>query len=203
VPGGLHGTPSGTGLPHFQKVKTKKFPRRRVYLAYQEAALRTLAANNDEIGRCARTIVEERFETPFPETAPPVPENFPDPGENLDSRTFFTELALRPSLAEKIWQRSTDPDFRSAFRTREQRRELLTSAMTLGHPIVDLWVLAVRQLTSLRRGLGERGEDTPESLAAAFLDLLSDQRGQEGMNSWHELEAIGPKLRPDPQREFS
>ena len=162
-----------------------------MYLAYQEAALRTLAEINNEIGHRARTIVDERFETPFPETAPPAPESFPDPGESLDSRTFFTELALRPSLASAIWPASSDIDFRSAFRSREQRRELLTSAMTLGHPIVDLWLLAARRLPSLRRGFGERGEDTPESLAAAFLDLLSDQRNQEGMNSWRELEAIG------------
>lgn len=175
----------------FRRSKQKKFPRRRVYLAYQEAALRTLAENNDEFGRRARTIVDERFETPFPETAPPAPESFPEPGESLDSRTFFTELALRPALASAIWPASTDTDFRSAFRSREQRRELLTSAMTLGHPIVDLWLLAARRLPSLSRGLGERGEDTPESLAAAFLDLLADQRNREGMNSWRELEAIG------------
>jgi hypothetical protein len=175
----------------FRRSKQKKFPRRRVYLAYQEAALRILAENDDEIGRRARTIVDERFDTPFPETSPRPPESFPEPGESLDSRTFFTELALRPSLASAIWPGSSDTDFRSAFRSREQRRELLTSAMTLGHPIVDLWLLAVRRLPSLRRGLGERGEDTPESLAAAFLDLLSAQRAFAGMNSWRELEAIG------------
>ena len=175
----------------FRRSKQKKFPRRRVYLAYQEAALRSLATNDDEIGRQAKIILDERFETPFPETAPPVPESFPEPEESLDSRTFFTELSLRPLLASAIWPSYDDADFRAVFRTREQRRELLTSAMTLGHPIVDLWSLAVRRLPSLRRGAGERGDDTPESLARAFLDLLSMQRDQEGMSSWRELEAIG------------
>jgi hypothetical protein len=175
----------------FRRSKQKTFPRRRVYLAYQEAALRSLANNDEEVGRRAGIIVEERFETPFPDTAPPVPESFPEPEENLDVHTFFTELAQRPALASAIWPNDDDPDFRVVFRTREQRRELLTSAMTLGHPIVDLWSLAVRRLPSLSRRLGERGDDTPESLARAFLDLLSVQREQGVMSSWRELEAIG------------
>ncbi|MBN9657048.1 MAG: DEAD/DEAH box helicase family protein [Acidobacteria bacterium] len=175
----------------FRRSKQKKFPRRRVYFAYQEAALRLLMACDGEIGARAGVVVEERFNEPFPNVVPATPESFPEPNDSLDSRTFFTELALRPELHAPLFPDEGGADYRSWFRSREQRRELLTSAITLGHPMIDLWLLAVRRLPSIRRGAGERGEETPEAMANAFLDLLASQRDQPGLNSWRELEEIG------------
>lgn len=178
----------------FRRSRQKKFPRHRVYLAYQEAALRLLMSRNDTIGETAKTIIEERFTAPMPEEIGSAPDSFPTAEEFLDAATFFTELEARPSIAEILWPQSSSNDSRTRFRAREQYRELLASVISLGHPIVDLWILAVSGLPSLRRSAGEHSDQTVESLANAFLDLLQKQRTLSGMNSWRELEALGKNV---------
>ncbi len=157
--------------------RQKRFPRRRVFLAYQEAALRFLARQETESGRRARVILEERFPENFSSSFP-VPQSFPAVEQFLDPSTFFTGLAQRNTLADELNWKEHEPanDFRAYFRRREQQRELLTSVVTLGHPIVDLWSLAVRRLPSLHRSAAERSDQSSEELARDFLDLLETQR---------------------------
>lgn len=169
-----------------------KFPRLRVFWAYQEAALRLLAsdAQNPLIKERAGIILRERFGSE-PLLSYKLQHDFPEPDEYLLQRTFFTELVKRPLLRALLWPSEPAVDFTRQFRRQEQRRELLVAAARLGHPFVDLWVLAANRLGSLAVGVQERSESRSEELIGDYLDLLEKQSSLQGQyTAFHELREI-------------
>jgi len=174
--------------------KQKKFPRLRVHRAYQEAMLGLLAELDDDVGERARTVLREWFPTVRKVRTKKPPDAFPWPDVPVRTRTFFTELMRRPALQRELWPEPTRADvtdFREAFRERERRREMLAAAIALGHPFIDLWLLAIRRLGTLKLGAEERGGEVAPNLAKAFLDLLDSQDPEAGLNSRRELAEIG------------
>jgi len=108
----------------------------------------------------------------------------------LETRTFFTELAERPDLRAVLWPEKFPADFGTRFQRREQRRELLSAAARLGHPLIDLWLLAVKRLGTLEAGAQERIEGRAEALVADYLGLLEKQKDESGYGAFHELAEI-------------
>ena len=205
------------------RTRQKTFPRRRVFRAYQEAALERLAEAQDrhpDLANRARILLDESYggHPPTPDVTS-VPDGFASPDEPLAERTLFTELAARPSLKHELWPEpdvSHVPDgerFQYGYREREQRREMLAAAIGLGHPFVDLWLHAVRRLGSIDKGVQEqRGTDVARQLANDFLDTL-ERQPRDALSSRHELAAIGgsfhlimdtnfPELRGKPLGEL-
>jgi superfamily II DNA or RNA helicase len=171
----------------------QKFPRLRVFWAYQEAALRLLAdhAHNAEVREHARIMVRERFGGE-PIKLVSLQHDFPKPEESLLQRTFFTELVKQPTLHAALWpEESFGGDFTRQFRRREQRRELLVAAARLGHPLVDLWLLAANRLGSLSGGVQERSEYRAEDLIDDYVNLLEQQsRTPNQYTAFYELNQI-------------
>ncbi len=168
--------------------RQKRFPRLRVFWAYQEAALALLAegTRNEAIRQRAQIIRQERFGSQPIWPQPPV-SSFPPPDEPLKAKTFFTELVKRPDLRNDLWPGESETDFRAHFRRREQRRELLSAVARLGHPLIDLWVLAITQLNTLRIGAQARVEGRAEALIAEYVSLLDKQRLEGGYTAFCEL----------------
>lgn len=158
------------------------FRRYRVFRSYQEAALQLLAELDDSIGPRARVILEESYPKRDGGPRATVPESFPNASEPLSARTFFSELWSHP-LLEELWKAPTSGDFRRDYREREQRRELLASAIQLGHPYIDLWLRALRFE-------GRRGDAVAAELARDYLDLLAAQDPERGLNARRELRAL-------------
>jgi len=159
--------------------KQQEFRRKRVFEAYQKAALMLLSerASNLDLRHRAQIVLRERFNPPKPHTESP-PSSFPEPDEHLATRTVFTELVKRPALCKALWPEEADDDFARQFRRRDQRRELLSAAARLGHPLIDLWLLAAKRLDSLRAGAQDRTEDRASELIRDYLDLLEQQQAQ-------------------------
>lgn len=173
-----------------QGSKQAKFPRLRVFLAYQEAALFFLEHGRDPVLKeKARIIRRERFGGQPVKPASP-PDNFPLPHEALKTPTFFTELAKRPQLRAKLWPEETLGDFTERFRRREQRQELFSAAARLGQPFIDLWLLVACRLESISAGVQERTEDRAVALINDYLDLLEQQQDQTGYTAFQELAQI-------------
>ncbi len=173
-----------------QGSKQTKFPRLRVFLAYQEAALFFLEhARDHELKEKARIMRRERFGGgPVKRDSPP--DNFPPPLEALKTPTFFTELAKHPQLQARLWPKETSGDFTEQLRRREQRQELLSAATRLGHPFIDLWLLTACRLESISAGAQERTEDRAMALIKDYLDLLEQQQDQTDYNAFQELAQI-------------
>lgn len=175
----------------FWTSRQKEFRRRPVYFAYQKAALAWLAehAAAPELRTQAQIMCQERFD-PAPPRTDPVPDNFPTPDDRLGAVTFFTELDQRPSLGAVLWPTEVLPDFRATFRRREQRRELLASVATLGHPFIDLWTLAVKRVGSLQAGQEDASEQPVAGLIADYLDLLAGQQAIGESGAYLELAEV-------------
>ncbi|HEY0406380.1 MAG TPA: helicase-related protein [Pyrinomonadaceae bacterium] len=174
-----------------------KFPRLRVFHAYQNAVLALVANSGSPHARDARTIALELYGGRDPQMAAAVPDSFPAPEEYLNARTFFTELRLRPQLAEDIWPRPSGEHFHERFREREARRELLAAMMRLGHAFIDLWMLFVNRVRTLSLHAQERdAEQRAEALAEDYLNLLEEQRRDVELdphlfNTYRELSDAG------------
>ncbi len=170
--------------------RQSRFPARRVFRAYQEAAIGLLAASTYAHAEIAGIIADELGWSPeVPDAGPPGA--FPTEEGVLDGQTLFTRLRAH-ELGSVLRVDDGDPRrtperFREAFRRREILRELLSTSVVLGHPFVVLWRAFVR----LRGTLRVRGADEPSvaALADAFLaDLLAEPSGELGARE--ELWAI-------------
>ncbi|HEX5749931.1 MAG TPA: DEAD/DEAH box helicase family protein [Archangium sp.] len=176
--------------------QTKGYPRLKVFHAYQEAALQLLvrsphASTPRELSARADLIRREMFKGSDLVAAAQVPSDFPPPDEQLDTRTFFTELRTRSVLREELWPTSRANGFPEQYREQEQRRQLLSCVVRLGHASIDLWVLAVNRLGTMR--LGRQGRETGERVDTyieELLNLLEAQRLQPGLNAWRELHEV-------------
>ena len=169
----------------------RKQQRGTVFLAYQAAALSLIAERSPgELAQRARIMLDERF-ADFPEhsregAAPTL-------GDRLETRTFWTALRELPDLRAALWPERVAADFRSLYRERELRRELLSSMARLGHPLIDLYVASTNVLGSLEMGsqqAGDQGSEAEGSLIDAYLALLENQRASgAAWSGFRELEA--------------
>jgi hypothetical protein len=181
----------------------KKAIKLRLYRAYQRAALELMAQVKHPGAEAALTALD--FLPSRPDGGARARGIQTDPEAFLSTRTFFTELAARPELCGLLWPAHADTNSPEALRRRERMRLMLSSAIRLGHPVVDLWLGYVRLTGSLAATRQENAEavldqegdeDISIRLAKAFLDELDRQRlGQgracDGYFSWRELMEIG------------
>ncbi|MEZ4329251.1 MAG: DEAD/DEAH box helicase family protein [Polyangiales bacterium] len=171
----------------------KRPPRRRVYRAYQEAALYLLAMSPSELSSKAAAVLQLLFGRG--ELQPyQGGEELPVVGDYLQTRTFFTELRSRGRLRDTLWpsRGGEDTDFQAYFRDRDTRRAMLSAVARLGHAYIDLWALVVTRLGTMDLGAQDRTETRAEDLIHDFLDLLESQREACGsFGAFHELAYVG------------
>jgi hypothetical protein len=180
-----------------KSIKVKRVARLKAYKATVDAGLQLLAEYaGGELRRKAGQVLQSLHHGRRARPADTVPDNFPDAAELIETRTVFTELRARPDLCDVIWPEpntfpSSSASFRETFLQRERQRELLASVISLGHPCIDLWLLAVGQIGTLAVGEGRMDAVQVTDLAGRFLDRIQDQSGQPGLTSYRELGAIG------------
>lgn len=155
--------------------------------AFQAAALYLLRDVQGRIGEEATLILRDVFVTPVRDERQDRVE--PDAERWLAERTLFSELRLRPELLERLWPRKQGDDFAAILREQEIRRELMSTMMRKGHPIIDVFVIIANRLGSIRRGARELVDMDLPNLAAEILDELDRQRLEERdqFNSFQEL----------------
>ncbi|MCX4239401.1 DEAD/DEAH box helicase family protein [Paraliomyxa miuraensis] len=159
--------------------KQTRFPIRRVFRAYQQAALAEIGGSEHDLAARARSIARQRGWTVVIANEGPVPTDFPDPGSHLGRQTLFSILGGHPLGQDELrldghGARSIPiAELPDAFRRRELLRELLSTALSLGHPFVELWATYVALRGTLQRSAPI--EPSVEQLAGAFLDRLSAQ----------------------------
>lgn len=175
----------------------KKAQKRLVFHAYQQAALELLASQKSDQALAEKAkVILAKLDWLQPQTHDKPRRGFPSPERYLGLRTFFTELVRREKLCEALWPApsapsSKDAAFGEVFLEKERRRRLLSSAIRLGHPMVDLWLLYVQLAGTLAPGKLDEADaaedESPakdvgmaERLAAAFVDLLDRQRTATG-----------------------
>lgn len=173
--------------------QAKDFARVRVFRAYQESVLGLVAQHAQDaiLRERARIMRQERFGAHVVGNVEPPP-NFAPPHDHLTTKTFFTELRLRPALTAVLFPNETMRDFRATFRREELRRELLAVVARLGHAYIDLWLTAVAPLENL--DLGQQEREGGERLMREFLDLLERQQSEPGLNAYYELSQVAQHL---------
>ncbi|MCL4205471.1 MAG: DEAD/DEAH box helicase family protein [Pirellulaceae bacterium] len=201
---------------------TGKPKRLQIFLAYQRAALELLHdAGEQTAGPMPSKLAEVILDTlgwTDRQQLQHDDRSFPDARRYLGLKTFFTELAQRDELCRYLWpvwraaeSGDTPQECERRVIEREQRRLLLSSAIRLGHSIIDLWLLHTRLTGTLAPGrddetdsssLESSEEDQPvdsdapitERLSRAFLDRLDRQRQvlecSTGPTSFMELHRI-------------
>ncbi|MCB9479343.1 MAG: DEAD/DEAH box helicase [Deltaproteobacteria bacterium] len=118
--------------------------------------------------------------------------------DQLEQRTFFTELRQRPRLQQALFPISKSTTFHNRLREQELRAELLKTAARLGHAFIDLYVLMIQRIGSLESGtresLDEDRLERDESRIRVFLDWLEDQQNtpleQRSWGAFDELSQI-------------
>ena len=176
---------------YHQVSKQKKFPRLVVFHAYQAAALILISHSRSPLAQNAKEILRERYPGYIHQPGFRVPDGFPGPEEYINTRTFFTELRLRPQLRDELWPRPSVADFLECFKGQERRRELLAAVARLGHAFIDLWALFVSRVGSIGLRAQERSGERAESLINDYLNLLEQQRAERGFNAYQELSEVG------------
>ena len=186
----------------------RRSAKRQVFLAYQQAALEFIAEQTVDatIAKHAKTILAEHQRLVPRTDVTAERRSFPGPARYLGLKTFFTELAQRQELCGALWPGpGTTSSFGEAFVEREQRRLLMSSAIRLGHPMADLWLVYVKLVGTLAPGklddtelLDDQPPDTEipldERLAAELVNMLDRQRNlagpQVGPTSFTELSRL-------------
>lgn len=175
--------------------RAKKPARADRFEAVQAAAVELLKDKEGPHQEGGRVVWHQRFETSIryhhAVEAPEV-DNY------LQLPTFFTELRERQALRDRLWPAPTDPDPVQAFRERELRAQLLASAARLGHTFIELYVMTIRRLGSLKlraqEAAEDEGADTYSARIAEYLDILEGQmhipREERGWGAFDELADI-------------
>jgi hypothetical protein len=177
----------------------KDFQRFNVYHCYQKASLNYLNTNaiEEELKSRSKLLlgaIAGEFMYSAPETDTVVAAKFPAPDEFLNMKTFFTELRRRTDLCNELWPdffylRSAH-DYRQSYREREERRIILSSAVKLGHPLIDLWIVAVNTLGSLQAERSKNIERYVGEIISNYLDTLEKQKNDNKLSSHRELSLL-------------
>ncbi len=169
--------------------RAKRVTRAAAMEAAQGAALELLRERDGPYALRAGIIWNERYQTSVRREHATV--GPPEIANALERTTFFSELR-RPERAELrsvLWPapevHAGDPDgTREQFREAELRAQFLATAARLGHALIDLYVLAVSDRTTLATGRADDDEPEPgtagasgdDRLLVAYLDMLESQR---------------------------
>jgi hypothetical protein len=141
----------------------KVAPRSMSFAAVQAAGLEMLV----DTSAAARAIYDELY---FETKGAPVETSAN--ADQLERRTFFTELRRRPALRAQLWPEPDGRDAGLAFREQHLRGLLLSSTARLGHAFLDLWIVVAQQLQSL---VGEVEIEDESELIRAYLERLEHQ----------------------------
>jgi Helicase conserved C-terminal domain. len=174
-----------------RKTGQTKFPRLFVFHAYQAAALMLLADSRSSLAPDADLILRERYHNYAYPLKRQAPHGFPEPEEFINTKTFFTELRLRPTLTDDLWPAAAGASLLERFKNQERRRELLAAVARLGHSFIDLWVLVVGRLGSIRLRAQERTGERAEALINDYLNQLEEQKVMTGFTAYQELSEVG------------
>lgn len=155
--------------------------------AFQAGALHMLREVEGRVGAEASIILRDVFVVPV--RTDRVGDGESDAEQWLAEPTLFSELRRRPELLERLWPEAPGEDLAAALRERETRRELLSTMIRKGHPVIDVFVLIANRLGSIRKGARETSEMSLPHLATELLDELDRQRREEPgqFNSFQEL----------------
>jgi len=179
--------------------RAKKHAGAEIMESAQAAALEILKEREDSLGKRARMIWHQLFES---RTYKNCTEEPPDVAPWLDQPTFFTELRRedRLELRKALWPEPEEKkDDEDRFREQELRGQLLAAAARLGHPIIDLYILTIKRLGSMElrtmeSSSSEEAEQSGFRRINEYLDLLEQQRlmksDRHDWNSFDELSAI-------------
>jgi hypothetical protein len=176
----------------FLRLRTgqNQFQRSPVFRAYQQAGLAII----EEQGLAPDiNVAALRSALGFGPLQPHsnVDPKFPEP-KRLTDRTLFTELRPRLRLCGVLWPglgRHSGTQARKAMERQESEREMLASAIRLGQPFIELWLLAIQVLTTL--DLNAAGRIEPKALASAFWDRVEfAAAGSHAYRARRELEEI-------------
>ena len=162
------------------------YPRLYVFEAYQAAALELLQDTGGDIGEHAGIVLHRRF-SQARTAEPDVPPGFPGHETGIGVTTVPTVLAGRRDLEAELLPAKEGASFEARFLDRQRRLELLSRMARLGACYIDLYLLAIRSLGSLRMEARAEGERPAAALATRFVDLLQAQRGTPGMHAYAEL----------------
>ena len=177
----------------------KKLTRADAFEAMQAAAVEWLSLVDGPWRDEARLVFHERFASASPSShAPPLPATST---AWLNMPTFFSELRRedRKELRAALWPEPTKGDVVARYRETSLRAELLSSAARLGHGLIDLYVLTIRQLNTLElRARADEEEGVPggsdfdEDLhrIARYLDMLDEQRCTVGNREWRGFDEL-------------
>lgn len=180
----------------FLTTRAKKLNRLDAFEAVQAAAVEWLTQSPGPWQESARIVFHERFAAATPSNQTPQLQGTTIEWLNLP--TFFSEIRRpgREDLRAALWPEAAHGDAVSRYRESALRAELLSSAARLGHGLIDLYVLTIRQMNSL--DLGPRADDDDEAADGArtdgfaedrlrigqYLDMLEEQRRTTGAREW-------------------
>ena len=154
--------------------RAKKRQRGEKFEAFQGAAMELLKESASPKAKQAGLIWDERFKSSG--EASNLAEA-PEIGDELEVATFFTEI-LRPEwqkLRADLWPERVIADGRDHFRETQLRAQLLATAARLGHSLIDLYVLVIGRLKSLKlRTIEESSPGT--DIISDYLAMLESQR---------------------------
>lgn len=155
--------------------------------AFQTAALFLLQDMPGRIGAESGIILRELFTSQIRDER----RDRLEPGAErwLSERTFFSELRQHATLKERLWPDAPGDEFGVVLRQREIRRELMSTMIRKGHPIIDVFIIVANRLGSIRSRAREATESDLPDLADEILNELERQRLDEArqFNSFQEL----------------
>ncbi len=183
----------------FLTSRAKKLTRADAFEAMQAAAVEWLSQTDGPWRDNARLVFHERFAAAVPSSQAPLLPLSATAWLNLP--TFFSELRRegRTELRAALWPEPTKGDMVARYRESALRAELLSSAARLGHGLIDLYILIIRQLNSIE--LRSRADDDEEGPGGAdfnedrhriahYLDLLDEQRRTVGAREWRGFDEL-------------
>lgn len=164
--------------------RAKKLQRGDRFEAAQAAAMEMLKNHKNIHQERARIIWHERFQDSIKLVAAT---EVADVAGMLEEQTFFSLLQSPgwTDLRQAIWPApkytdSTNEAIRDAFREQELRALMLATAARLGHALIDLYILTIRMLGSLRQRTLDTEDDGSRGSSARslteYLALLEHQR---------------------------
>ncbi|CAN5895454.1 hypothetical protein BH11VER1_BH11VER1_02050 [soil metagenome] len=183
----------------FLTSRAKKLTRADAFEAMQAAAVEWLSQTAGPWQDEARLVFHERFTSASPSNQVPT---FPvSVAMWLNLPTFFSELRRpeRAGLRAALWPKATKGDTVERYRESALRAELLSSAVRLGHGLIDLYVLTVRQINSLElRSRADMGDTEPDGSdfeedrrrLARYLDMLEEHQRTVGTREWRGFDEL-------------
>lgn len=169
-----------------------KRERAKEMRSFQIAGLKLLSSIESDVGRKAEIVLATVFASDFPDkTRNSVA---PNASDSLSTVTFFSNLKFEDGLRAAIWPAPLETDAAAGLREQELRRELLSTMIRKGHPIIDIFILIANRIGTIKQGKREASERT---LAEEFLDELKRQQIQESgtFNSFYELSEASDKFK--------